>query len=62
MDKSKIENNPAQVQVCPLNAGIKIGDSQVKDPNDGKIYKNDTWWGSILLGDSAAWESWWEFD
>ena len=62
MDKSKSENNKTEVQVCPLNAGIKINDSKVKDPNDGRIYKNDAWWGSILLGDSSAWEAWWDFD
>ena len=61
MDESKSENTPIKVPVCPLNSGIKINDSEVKDPADGRIYKNDTWWGSILLGNSSAWHDWWEF-
>jgi len=62
MDNPILKSTQLKQKVCPLNAGIKINNTEVKDPNDGRIYKNDTWWGSILLGDSSAWEAWWDFD
>ena len=49
MDQSKDNNNTTEVLVSPstikvqryaLNSGIKINNSEVKDPNDGRIYKN----------------------
>ena len=46
---------------CPLGAGIIVNDTQVKDPNDDKIYDKNTWWGAILLGDNNAWEEWFEY-
>ena len=62
MDTFNPTTHTTNVHICPLNAGIKINDTHVKDPNDGKKYKNDTWWGAILLGDTNAWESWWEYN
>ena len=62
METTNANMEITNVQVCPLNAGIKINDTHVKDPNDNNIYKNDTWWGSILLGDVNAWHEWWESD
>ena len=62
MDQPTTGIKKTNVQVCPLNAGIDVGNNQVKDPNDGQIYKIDSWWGSILKGDSKAWHEWWEYN
>ena len=62
MDQSNNQTNTNNVQVCPLNAGIDVGNNQVKDPNNGLIYNIDSWWGSILKGNSTAWHDWWEYN
>ena len=39
MDTFNPTTHTTNVHICPLNAGIKINDTHVKDPNDGKNIK-----------------------